>query len=71
VFRLEGGTEENDLWVRRGEQYGMRFVESVWELDEEERAAIAAGGTVELRVYSEFTPPVSLAIGPSLEERNA
>jgi hypothetical protein len=70
VFRLDGGNEDNDLWVKRGRQDGMPFVESVWELDDEERAAIAAGGTVELRVYTEITPPVSLAIGPSLDERN-
>jgi hypothetical protein len=69
VFRLQRGGEENDLWVRRGQQDGMPFVESVWELDDDERAAIAAGGTVELRVYTVATPPVSLAIGPSLEER--
>jgi hypothetical protein len=71
VFRLRGGNEDNDLWVKRGQQGGMTFVESVWELDDEERAAIAAGGTVELRVYAAITPPVSLAIGPSLEERQA
>ena len=71
VFRLQGGNEDNDLWGKRGREDGFPFVESVWELDDDERAAIAAGGTVELRVYTEVTPPVSLAIGPSLEERKA
>jgi hypothetical protein len=69
VFRLRGGTEDNDLWTSRGTTDGMPWIESVWELDDDERAAIAAGGTVELRVYMDVTPPVSLAIGPSLEER--
>jgi hypothetical protein len=61
-----------DLWVRRGqEEGGMPFIESVWELDDQERAALAAGGTVELRVWHTLTPPVSLAVGPSLEQRKA
>ena len=71
VFRLAGGNEDNDLWARYGEENGFRFIESVWELDDDERAAIAAGGTVELRVWSATTPPISLAVGPSLEERRA
>jgi uncharacterized protein (UPF0303 family) len=71
VFHLPGGTEENDLWVRRGQQNGLTFVESVWALEDNERAAIAAGATVELRVYAQVTPAVSLEIGPSLEERHA
>lgn len=69
LFRLPGGTDEHDLWVRRGVDGPHAFVESVWELDDDERAAIAAGATVELRVWTTVTPPVSLAVGPSIEER--
>jgi len=69
VFRLPGGNEDNDLWVKTGSTDGEPWLESVWELTEEERAAIAAGGTVELRVWGAGTPPVSLAVGASLEDR--
>jgi hypothetical protein len=69
VFRLPEGTEDNDLFVKQGSTDGTPWIESVWELDEAERAAIADGATVELRVYGVGTPPVSLAVGPSLEER--
>jgi hypothetical protein len=70
VFRLPGGTEDNDLFVSRGlDAAGAPYIESVWDLDGEERAAIAAGATVELRVYGAGTPPVSLAVGPSLATR--
>jgi hypothetical protein len=69
VFRLPGGNEDNDLWVKRGSTNGEPWIESVWELDEDEREAIAAGATIELRTYGNGTPPVSLAVGRSLEER--
>jgi hypothetical protein len=69
VFRLAGGTEDNDLWVRKGSTDGQPWIESVWELDGDERAAIAAGATIELRTFGTGTPPVSLAVGRSLEER--
>lgn len=69
VFRLAGGNEDNDLWVKTGSTDGEPWLESVWDLDEDERTAIAAGATVELRVYGVGTPPVSLTVGPSLEER--
>lgn len=68
VFSLVGGNEDNDLWVRRGSTDGQPWIESVWELDDDERATIAAGGTIELRVWGAGTPPVSLAIGPSLAQ---
>jgi hypothetical protein len=71
VFRLAGGTEDNDLWVRQGDTDGDPWIESVWELDEDEIVAIAAGGTIELRVFGRGTPPVSLAVGASIEERRS
>jgi hypothetical protein len=67
VFSLPGGNEDNDLWVQR--DVDPAFSLSVWELDDEERAAIAEGGTVELVIFGAGHPPVSLAVGASLEAR--
>lgn len=71
VFRLAGGNEDNDLWVERAvDSTGTQPVLlSVWEPSEEERAALAEGATIELCVWGESTPPVSIAVGASLEER--
>jgi hypothetical protein len=71
VLSLPGGNEDNDLWAERGATDGTPWIESVWELDDDERAAIAEGATVELRVWSFSTPPVSLAVGPSIDDRRA
>lgn len=60
VFRLEGGTEDNDLWVRHALEAGVPTINSVWELTDEERAAIAAGANIELTVWGTGTPPVAL-----------
>lgn len=69
VFVLPGGNEDNDLWVEKTEIDGQPVILSVWDLDDEERAAVAAGGTIELATWGIGHPPVSLAVGPSLEER--
>lgn len=72
MFRLRGGNEDNDLFVERyQDEQGRPAMASVWELDDDERAAIAAGGTIDLYVWGTGHPPVSLAVGPSLEERRA
>ena len=68
VFSLPGGNEDNDLWVRHGETDGRHWLESTWELDDVERAAIAAGGTIQLRTWGVGTPPVSIVVGPSMDE---
>jgi hypothetical protein len=72
VFRLPGGTEDNDLWVERAEDGEQRplFV-SFWQLNDAEREAIAAGGMVELMVWGTGHQPVALSVGPSLELRKA
>lgn len=72
VFRLPGGTEDNDLWVERtlGSD-DEPLILSVWELDDDDRAAIAAGGTIELRVWGTGHPPVAITIGESLDARRA
>lgn len=71
VFRLQGGNEDNDLFVKRGTKDGVPFSDSVWELTENEREIVANGGTVELRVYGVGHPPVSLVVGESVESRKA
>lgn len=61
VFRLEGGTEDNDLWVHATETEGGEPVLcSTWEPTIEERALGAAGGQVELIVWGAGTPPVAI-----------
>jgi hypothetical protein len=62
VFRLEGGTEDNDLWVtiRHPEGEGP-VVCSVWEPTDEERARIAAGENVRLSVWG-GQPPVAIDV---------
>lgn len=66
VFALEGGTEDNDLWVevRRDAAEGspvegMPIICSTWELTDAERAAVAAGENIELRIWG-MQPPVQL-----------
>lgn len=59
VYR--GPTEDiGDLWCRRKEG----AVCSVWRPTDEERALLAAGGAVELAIYTEPIPPVSLVVRP-------
>jgi hypothetical protein len=61
VFRLPGGTEDNDLWVEPvADEGGHPILSSTWEPTEDERLAIAKGANVELLVWGEGTPPVAL-----------
>lgn len=62
VFRLLGGTEDNDLWVRTGSTDGQPWLESVWDFTDEERAQIAAGGNIVLRSWGSGTPPVAMYV---------
>lgn len=67
VFQLEGGNEDNDLWVRPGieeDATGKRtpFIESVWSLEDHERQAVAAGDNIVLRIYGTGTPPTALYV---------
>lgn len=67
VYRLEGGTEDNDLWVElarvRDDVLGeTTAICSVWELSDEERQAIADGANVELEIIGGLQPPVSLTV---------
>lgn len=61
VFRLAGGTEDNDLWVEKVEDTeGNPCMRSVWVPTDEERAAVAAGANVYLIVWGTGTPPLAM-----------
>lgn len=66
VFKLDGGTEENDLpAVVREDEAGTPVVCTTWELDSDDLAAVLTTGRLELCVWGAGTPPVSLvAVGP-------
>ncbi len=58
VYR--GPTAEiGDLWCQRVRPGQIR---SVWEFTDEERAVIADGGRVELVLFNEPIPPISLNV---------
>lgn len=63
VFRLPGGTEDNDLWVtlRQDPRYGLE-ISSTWQPTQAERDAIAAGANIELTVWGHGHPPVALGL---------
>lgn len=64
VFVLEGGNEDNDLWVMEtfdSEQPQTPVTLSVWEPTDAERARIAAGENIELAVWG-GQPPVALQV---------
>lgn len=61
VFRLPGGTEDNDLWVYDLEDNdGNHLICSVWEPSPEERAAIASGENVRLIIWGRGLPPIAM-----------
>lgn len=59
---LEGGNEDNDLWVRYAVEDGLHLFQSVWELSADERARIADGENVMLTVFGQAHPPVHVAV---------
>lgn len=63
VYRLQGGNEDNDLWVSEREVEGVPIIVSVWEPTSEERQAIADGENIELAVWG-GQPPVVLGTTP-------
>jgi hypothetical protein len=50
-----------DLWCQRVKPHEIRVV---YEFDDAEREAIAAGGRVELAMYYEPIPPISMVVLP-------
>lgn len=63
VYRLQGGNEDNDLWVTEAVDEGTPIIVSVWEPTPEERQAIADGENIELAVWG-GQPPVALGTTP-------
>jgi hypothetical protein len=62
VFRLEGGNEDNDLWVERSNSEEGPTIRSVWEPTDDERRRIAEGENIYLVVWGTGTPPVALGV---------
>jgi len=61
VFTLPGGTEDNDLWVRKHvDEDERQILSSVWVPTPEEREAIAAGANIRLNIWGTGHPPVLL-----------
>jgi len=63
VFGLQGGNEDNDLWVRvQADRRGRVTLSSVWEPTPEERQRIAAGENIELTIFGSAHPPVIVGL---------
>jgi hypothetical protein len=64
VFRLSGGTEDNDLWVERTEDAeGNPCLCSVWVPTMEERLALAdEANNVYLITWGTGTPPLAMGV---------
>lgn len=62
TFVLDGGTEDNDLWVEATTSDQGPCLKSVWEPTDEEREKIAKGENVYLVVWGEGHPPVALGV---------
>jgi len=63
VFRLPGGTEDNDLWtITYGPEDGGPCIGSTWVPTDEERQRIADGTNIELVVWGEGHPPVAVRL---------
>jgi hypothetical protein len=46
----------------------LPVIHSTWDLNDAERKAIANGAKIELAIYGEPIPPVSLIVDPDVEE---
>lgn len=63
VYRLEGATEDADLWVyKHRDPEGFPVIRSCWVPTAEERAAIANGANIELVVWGDGHPPVAMQL---------
>lgn len=69
VFLLPGGNEDNDLWVKTGSTDGEPWIESFWELDEQDKELIATGSAIVLRTWGTGHPPVALYVGDPIKKR--
>lgn len=74
VLSLHGGNEDNDLWVtiyeadarvsRDDPCFGMPCITSVWEPTPEERERIAKGENIDITIYGEFHPALTVTTTP-------
>lgn len=63
VFKLPGGTEENDLPVEKTTDHdGAPCIRTTWEPTEAERKALAEGANIYLIVWGTGTPPVAVGV---------
>lgn len=64
IFKLDGGTEENDLPVEVAEADGseVKVFISTWEPSIKEREEIFLGKNVELIVWGTGHPPVEVRV---------
>lgn len=63
VFKLEGGTEDNDLWVQQTLDADMSpVIASVFVPTDEQREAIAQGKNIELVIWGTAQPPVAMLV---------
>lgn len=61
VFRLPGGTEDNDLWVcDMADARGNQVIASVWEPTKKERERIANGENIRLLIWGSGIPPIAV-----------
>ncbi len=58
VFRLDGGTEDNDLWVYSDGE----TLRSTWVPTDAQRAAIADGANIALTTWGAGMPPVAVTL---------
>jgi len=66
-FKLDGGTDENDLWIEKDvDLLDQPVLISTWEPTPGERALIAAGAAIELIVWGEGHPPVAIHVASHL-----
>lgn len=63
VFRLPGGTEDNDLWVEDVHyEDGEHILSSTFVPTDDQRIRIAEGENIELLIWGTAQPPVALAL---------
>lgn len=62
TFRLDGGNEDSDLWVEMLVEDNKPIIRSVWQPTDNEREQLIAGANIELIVWGETTPPVSVGV---------
>lgn len=70
IFKLPGGTDENDLPVEKNvDEQGRHVIVSTWELSEGELEDVIATGKIQLVVWGEGHPPIKLVTISELEEK--